>query len=185
MKHLLLIAPLALAACNKAPSVDVRNASAEEVQAKVAASGASQALKPGRWEGQVEVTELQMPGMPPAAAAQMKSQMAKASKFASCLTPEEAKKPTAEFFGRKGNGCRYDRFTMHDGKIDAVMSCATPGAKAAAMTMTMNGTYAPDHFELAMTSKMAGGAGQPAGGMSMAMKMNSRNIGACKGDESS
>ena len=41
----------------------------------------------------------------------------------SCLTPEEAKRPKEDFFAGAAKNCRYERFDMGSGKIDAVMKC--------------------------------------------------------------
>lgn len=180
MKKLLLLAPLALAACNSGPSVEATNASAEEVANKVAASGAAPQLSPGRWEGTVNIVSMEIPGMPPEAAAKMKSAMGTGQPFNSCLTPEQAKKPAADFFTGGQKDCTYEKFSMDSGKLDAKMQCKTGGMT---VDMTMDGKFASDSFQLAMTSKSAGMPGQPMSAHTMNMKMEARRTGECKGDE--
>ena len=174
---------LALAACSKGPTVTATNASGEEIAAKVKDSGMdSQFVSPGHWQMTMTVAEMNIPGMPPQMAEQMKSHMGQGKTFESCLTPEEAKKPKEDFFS-KGNGdCRYDRFSMGGGKIDAVMQCKGGGG---ARTMTMNGTYSPDAYHMAVTSTGTGDAKNPMAGMSMKMEMDAKRTGECTSKEDS
>lgn len=180
MKKLLLLAPLALSACNSGPTVEATNASAKEVAEKVAASGGAISLSPGRWEGTATITNMEIPGMPPEAAAKMKSAMATGHSFANCLTPEEAKKPAADFFSGDNQDCRYDHFSMAGGRIDAKMQCKSSGMTVDA---TMVGKFSSDSFQMTMTSKSAGAPGQPMSAHTMTLKMESRRTGECKGDE--
>ena len=178
-KHgLILVAPaLLLCGCNK--GVDMKNASASEVADKVkAATADGQFVSPGRWESTMTMIDMTMPGMPPEAAARMKGMMGKPRTFTSCLTEAEAKRPKEDFFsGGDGGNCRYDHFTMSGGTIDAAMSCKEAGAMR---TMTMKGTYSPDHYHMAVAATGNGGA---AGGMSMKMEMDAKRTGACTGKE--
>jgi hypothetical protein len=180
MNKLLLLAPLALSACNSGPSVEATNASAKEVADKVAASGAAPSMSPGRWEGTMTITDMQIPGMPPEATAQMKAQMAKSQKIENCLTPEQAKKPTADFFAGQNKDCRYDHFSMDGGKLDAKMVCKSGGMT---INVAMAGKFSSDNYELAMTSKSEGTAGQPMTAHTMSMKMEARRTGECTGKE--
>jgi hypothetical protein len=183
MKRLavLSIPPLALAACNSAPSVTATNASVAEVSNKVdAAVAGGQFVSPGRWETKVTILDISVPDMPPQIAQQMKAQMSKGQTHASCLTPEEAKKPRGDFFGAQKD-CRYDHFTMAGGSIDARMICARGGQT---QTMTMKGTYSADSYRMAMTADGSGTKG-PMGAMSMKMTIDAKRTGACTGKEES
>ena len=181
MKHglVLLASMAALSACNKGPDVNVKNASIGEVAEKVRDSAGSASLvEPGRWQTKVTMLEMDIPGMPPQVAARMKSSMGQERSYETCLTPEDVKKPKADFFAGKSNDCRYDHFTMSGGKIDAVMHCE---AKAAgAMTMTMNGTYSSDSYEATMAMEVNGGRD---GRMRMKSHSESHRIGECTGKE--
>ncbi|AQR73703.1 DUF3617 domain-containing protein [Sphingomonas sp. LM7] len=180
MKKLLLLAPLALAACNSGSKVEATNASVEEVANKVAASGAAPQLSPGRWEGSASIVSMEIPGLPPEQAAKMKSAMGTGQPFASCLTPEQAKKPAADFFAGGQKDCKYEKFTMADGKLDAKMQCKSGGMT---VDMTMDGKFASDNFQMALTSKSAGVPGQPMSAHTMNMKMEARRTGECNGTE--
>ena len=171
-----LAAATLISGCNK--GVEMKNASAAEVADKVTAAAADgQFVSPGHWESTMTMKEMSMPGMPPQAAERMHAMLGKPKTFSSCLTEAEARKPKEGFFGGEG-GCRYDHFTMSGGRIDAVMKCSSEGMSR---TMTMQGTYSPDHYHMAMASS-GSGAG-PAGGMSMKMEMDARRTGACTGKD--
>jgi Protein of unknown function (DUF3617) len=182
MKRVVLCAGLVLAACNSDPSVTAQNASTGEVAAKVAEAQASGGfISPGRWEATMTIDNVSIPDMPPAIAEKMKSAMGKKQTMISCLTPEEAKQPKEGFFGGEGSkACRYESFTMANGKIASVMKCAGEGMSR---TMTMNGTYSADSYRMTVASTGTAGANNPVGAMSMKMSMDARRTGACTGKE--
>ncbi len=168
---------LPLAACNNDGEVSVENASVEEVAKKIEAAGGSGTfVNPGKWQSTVTVEEMTMPGMPPELAQRMKSVNGRTQTNESCLTPEDAKKPKEDFFAGNEN-CRYERFEMGGGKIDAVMKC-TEGP--ATQTVTMAGTYSGDAYNMAMTMQSAG---QGEDGLSMKMKVDAKRVGECSGKE--
>jgi len=96
MKRVVLIAGLAaLAACNKGPEIDVKNASIGEVAEKARAAADSQLVEPGRWETKMTMLATEMPNLPPQYAARIKESMAKAqgSTVATCVAAADLKKP--------------------------------------------------------------------------------------------
>ena len=172
----LIAATLALAACDSGPNVDARNASAEEVAEQVAEAGGSEIfVRPGKWESRVRIEEFDLPGAPPEAKTAMRGMNERAMVSESCLTPEEAKRPKEDFFAGKNKNCRYDHFTMGNGKIDAVMKCTGEGM---AQTMAMQGSYSPDSYQMRMSMKADAGAGPP-GGMTMTMRVDAKRVGEC------
>jgi hypothetical protein len=178
MKHLTILLACTLAACGSEPEVDARNASAEEVAREVAdAGGSEQFVRPGKWQSRVQIEQFELPGAPPEAAAAMRGMHQRAQVQESCLTPEEAKRPKGDFFAGEGKNCRYDHFTMGGGKIDAVMKCSGEGM---AQTMTMQGSYSRDAYQMRMTMNAEAGAGPP-GGMTMKMRVDAKRIGECDG----
>jgi hypothetical protein len=176
---LLIAFTLPLAACNSEPEVSAKNASAAEVAQKLeAAGGTGNFVNPGKWQSTVTIQDMTVPGMPPEVAERMNSVRGRTQVTESCLTPEEARRPKEDFFGGNEN-CRYDRFSMGDGKIDAVMKCSEGGAT---QTMTMSGTYSGDSYKMGMTMESAGGASQA--GIRMKMRVDAKRIGACTEKES-
>jgi hypothetical protein len=184
MKHaVVLIACVgALAACNKGPEINVKNASAGEVAEKVRQAGGSTGfVDPGKWQTKISLLDIDIPGLPAQAAQQMKQTMAKVqdNSFETCLTEADVKRPKEDFFAGKSNDCRYDHFTMSGGKIDAALKC--DAKQSGTMTMAINGTYSRDAYEATMAMEMSGGPGGK--GMKMKSHSESRRIGACTGDE--
>jgi hypothetical protein len=185
MKHaaLLLACMASLAACNSSPQVNEKNASVADVAKAVRESGAdSSFVRPGKWQSKITIEEFDVPGMPPEAARQMKTSMAKYQErsFETCLTPEEVRRPKEDFFAGKNSACRYDHFTMGGGKIDAVMRCSEGGGGR--QLMQMAGNYSHDSYDMHMAMKHEGGSG-PASGMSMKMRVDAHRIGECTGKE--
>jgi len=179
---LLAVSLAALAACNKGPDINLKNASVGEVAEKVHESGAiTNFVEPGRYETKVTVLEMEMPGMPAAYAKGMKLGMERGKEHSSfsCLTEADVKRPSEQVFAGKNDSCRYEHFTMSGGKIDAVMRCK--GEPAGAMTMAMNGTYSTNSWEATMAMDVTGGPG--GGGMKMKSRMESHRVGECTGDE--
>ena len=172
------VCTLPLAACNNGPDIQEENASVAEVANKVAdAGGATQFVRPGRWESTVTIEEMSIPGMPAEAAAQIGGMQGQEQTSVSCLTEAEAKRPKEDFFAGNNKSCRYDRFTMADGKIDAVMQCANEGGT---QTMTMRGNYSPTTYNMTMAMQ---GDGAAVAGMAMKMRVEARHRGQCTGDE--
>ena len=180
MKMLLLALPLTmLAACDSSPEVKAENAKPSEVAAKVrAAVSDSDFVRPGKWTTSITIDEINIPGMPPEFAAKMKQQKVAARDVESCLTPEQAKQPKGGMFAGIDKSCRYERFIMNDGKIEAAMRCTQ---NQTVQTMTMTGTYAPERYDMNLSSEV-GGTG-PQAGTTMKMKVASRRVGECDGKE--
>jgi hypothetical protein len=172
---------LCLTACNKGPDINVKNASVGEVAQKVRDASAGQSfVDPGKWQTKVTVLDVDIPGMPPQMAQQMKQSMAtmKEHSFDSCLTEADVKRPKEGFFAGNNNNCRYDHFTMSDGKIDAALRCE--GKPTGTMTMTINGTYSHDSWEATTAMDVSGGT---EGGMKMRSRSESRRVGECTAEE--
>jgi hypothetical protein len=182
MKRIILIAGIAaLAACDKGPDVNVKNASVGEVAEKVReAAGSGSLVEPGKWQSKVTVLEVDMPGMPPQFAQRMKETIGKvqATTTETCLTEADVKKPKEDFFAGRSKNCRYEHFTMSGGTIDAAMTCTAQ--QGGTMTMTVNGTYASDSYDATMAMDMAGGRQR---GMHMKSRIESHRLGECTGDE--
>ena len=70
MRFILLVGGLALplAACDSGPKVDVKDANVGEVAEAVAKSGVAGdndfQVRPGKWQSQVTIEQIDIPGMP-------------------------------------------------------------------------------------------------------------------------
>jgi hypothetical protein len=178
MRAVALVPLIFLAACGPEPDVDARNASVDEVAEEVRKAGNSERfIGPGRWVSTVTFEEMTAPGMPPQAAEQMKQMMGQGQQFESCLTEEEADRPSEEFFaGSSNDQCRYEHFTMGNGKIDAKMRCEQGGVT---QVMAMEGSYSPDSYQMRMTTSFEG-APEPASEMRMRMRIDAKRAGECE-----
>jgi hypothetical protein len=122
--------------------------------------------------------------LPAEAQAQMKSVFAKQQNTTvdHCVTPEEARQPAGKFFtGKEADNCRYERFTMRGGKIDAVMRCTDDRSASATMTMTVSGTYTPESSNTRSDMQIDGG---PQGSMRIKAVSEAKRAGECTGPKS-
>ena len=134
MKHgaYVIASVVALAACNKGPTVELKNATGNQVSQAVKQSGVMNSdamIEPGLWQSKVSVLEMNIPGMPPQMADRMKQSMAQSRDKPSshCITEADVKKPKEDFFGAD-KSCKYQHFTMGGGKMDIQMVCAEEGS---------------------------------------------------------
>ena len=173
----LLSCVAALTACNKGPDINVKNVSAGEVAQKVRDAAADQPLvDPGKWQTKVTVVDIDVPGMPPQMAQQMKQTMAKfqGNTYEVCLSEADVKRPKEDFFAGRHKDCRYDHFTMSGGTIDVALRC--PGKDSEVMNMAITGNYSRDRYDATM------GAADGKG-MKMRSRSESRLIGQCTAEE--
>lgn len=157
--------------------IDLTNASIAEVAEK--AVGAQQ-QRPGQWEIATEVTAMEIEGMPEDSpmAEMMKQQMGQKRTDTQCLTEEDAKKAMVPQDLDPNGNCRFARFKMGGGNIDATLSCAAPDG-AGRMEVTQKGTYSPESYDLTSTMTRSGGEGIGANS-TMSMKVTGKRIGECK-----
>jgi hypothetical protein len=172
---------LCLVACNKGSSVDLHNASANEVNHAVTQSGVMNSggmIRPGLWMSKVTIQEMNIPGLPPQYAEKMKQRMAAQREQTGkhCITEADVKKPKEDFFGAD-KSCKYDQFTMGGGKIDIAMTCKEEGAS---QTTKLTGSYTPTTYSLDMASS---GNGGEQSGMTMKMHVDAQRAGECTGKD--
>lgn len=172
---LALSTALALAGCGSGKTVTATNESVSGVAQKVTDAGLK--FNPGRWESTMKFVKMDMEGVPPEAKDMMSKVLGKDKTFASCLTKQEAEKPDSKFFGQADDRCKYDSFSMGGGKIDAKMTCK---AEQGTQTMTMNGSYTPETYQMTMA---VDGMGPMGKAMSMEMQLSAKRTGDCTGKE--
>lgn len=181
MRHIVLpviVLSLGLAAC-KQQSVDVTNEKPSAVASKVPAADGAGAIRfqPGRWETEVKMIRLDMPGMPPEAKRMMEQMMGKGRTIGTCLTKEQAEKPDSRFFGQADASCTYDHFSMGGGKIDAKMTCKTSEGQ---QVTTMKGAFTGDTYQTTVETQ---GQGPDGKSMTMIMNVAAKRVGECTGKE--
>lgn len=132
---------------------------------------AASPIEPGRWEVQSRVVDLDMPGAPPQVANMMKS---KPQTHRHCLTPEEASAGPKEMLKETKGECKYTKYEMAGGKIDAAVQCTSKDTGQ--MNMTIKGAYTKTSYNTRHTMKMNG----PMGPMTIISEASGRHVGACK-----
>lgn len=172
---------LCLTACNKGPTVELKNASGNQVVQAVKQSGVMNSdvmIEPGLWESKVDVQDMTIPGIPPQYAAKMKQSMAEERDKGSthCVTEADVKKPQGDFFGAD-KSCKYQSFKMGGGKIDIDMVCSEEGST---QTSKMTGSYTPTTYSLDMAMT---GSGGEQNGMHMKMHVDAHRVGQCTGKD--
>ena len=182
MRHapFVLTAAFMLCACGSDDSVELENASANEVAQELRKADTAEGfVNPGKWKQTVTLLEMTSPGMPAEMAEAMKRATGQSQVNESCLTAEQAKRPREDFFTGAGKNCRYDHFKWGNGKIDLKLTCTE---EQGIQTMELAGTYKPDSYQMAMTANTKGlSAGQT---MTMKMRVDAERIGECTAKQS-
>jgi hypothetical protein len=180
-KKILITAAAVLAAstlggCDKA---DKGPKSMEQAKAEAAQL---ERPKPGLYKQAMTITKFEVPGAPPQMAAQMQAAMSKAQESNFCMTAEMANQGFRDMFDKVGkNGeCKYDRFDVSGGKLDALLHCenATQGKG----TITLAGTVGEEGSDVVVSVDQQGGRA-PMANAKIAMHVVSQRIGECTGNE--
>ncbi|SFR86251.1 DUF3617 domain-containing protein [Sphingomonas jatrophae] len=135
--------------------------------AALAAPAAAQ-VTPGQWKITAAVTEAEMPGVP----AMVMGMIKKPRTITQCVTPEQAKQGPQEMM-KRDKSCRFTRYSMTGGKLDAEMVCTQPGGGT--LTAVSRGTYTADSFQ--SVADMVGTGAHP---MKMTVATSGKLAGECK-----
>lgn len=177
---------LPLAACNQGPSTEesarqtgeirLENASMEEVAKQSAAADTKTASQPGEWENSFQLTALETGGVPEPVASQMKAEVGKPPRTEkSCRKAEDVKPMDVSKLSPAQRGCKFPKYFVVGGKIDAVMECDTPLGKS---HMTINGSQTKTSYDLTMTQRQTV-PGQTKES-SMTVRLTGKRLGECK-----
>lgn len=136
--------------------------------------------EPGEYRQQVEITSLEVPGMPASAAEQMKSAMKATQDGTFCLTKADAERGYEDMFNGigKGNHCSHSKFDVDGGQLDAQMECQSQQQGKA--VMKVKGTVAKDGSNVTVVMDTTGGP-PPITTMKMTMQLTTTRLGDCKG----
>lgn len=134
--------------------------------------------EPGQYRQSIEVTRFEVPGMPKDAAEQMKRMMTASQQTTICLTKADTERGYRDMFKDvgKGDDCRYSKFDVDDGRIDARMDCKS--AQEGTATMLLDGTVKPDGSDVTVAMEMQGGQ-QPMGNVRMTLHLKTERVGDC------
>jgi hypothetical protein len=179
-------AALVLAACgssggDKAQGGGTGSTAAEAQGSGAAGSAASSdggsasgiSLEPGEWEIKMEVVSAKVAGLPEGVAEGMKSQAGGTNR--TCMTPEDAKGPSADMFGKNNPAnCKSEGFAWSGGRIQGRTTCQGENGEGKSV-MTMNGSYGPRNIDMTMKTE----AEMMGKGMTMEMRVSGRRVGEC------
>lgn len=148
-----------------------------------ACSGSSNSLQPGQWEFTTRMTNVEVPGVPEAVAAQMRAAMANQTQTQSrCITPEEAANPTAGMMNPSGSasGCTFTDQVFEGGRIQVAGTCPAPGGAGNVRT-SLTGSYTPTTMETQLQAEVQSTGGPPGTPQTVRMTgtMNARRTGDC------
>ncbi|MEO7813906.1 MAG: DUF3617 domain-containing protein [Sphingomicrobium sp.] len=174
---LLATASLALSACNKGPSVDLKNVTPAEVAKAMKDSGANRDLvRPGKWASTVSIVAIDTTQLPPKIAAKINAELGKPRTVEACLTDQQVDHPE-RMLAQVPGGCRYEYYKMSGGKIDGHMVCTGPAGK---QETNVTGTYGKDQYAMTVENKANAAPGAPTiGNASSTMKIESHRLGDC------
>jgi hypothetical protein len=173
-----IVSALALSACNRAPQVNLKNATGQQVAEAVSKSavGSGQyVIQPGEWVTRTRIVERSYPGMTPAFQEQMQRALAaqQPSELERCVTPDEARKPNEDFFAGQDGSCRFAHFAMGKGRIDVQMVCQQ---EHTTQTSNISGTYSPTSYSMEVSTLISGGE---RSGAVTKMHVEAKRIGDC------
>jgi hypothetical protein len=168
----MLLGGLLLAGCQQASDTSTN-------KAEMPRTAAAQAFTPGEWATTSQIIEMDIPGMPEE---MRKANVGQVNSFTSCMTPEMARKPDANFFTNNAGttDCKGKRFDMAGGQLKAAMVCTdrnTPGE----MRLTIDGSYTADSYQATSVMQRSDGPGGTV--MKVTAKTSARRTGDCKAKE--
>jgi hypothetical protein len=179
-KHILLLgaaalaalAALSLAGCDKADKGPKTMEQAKQEAAQL------ERPKPGLYKQSMTITKFEIPGAPPQMAAQMQAAMSKAQEHDFCMTEQMANEGFRDMFDKVGKGgeCKYDRFDVTGGKLDALLLCENQAQGKG--TITLAGKVGEEGSDVTVAIDQQGGQA-PMANAKIAMHLVSQRIGDC------
>lgn len=139
----------------------------------VAIASSAAAIEPGEWRATTNLADIALPDTVPAQVADMmRAQMAQGIETTQCITQRELDEAPDRVFRQSDGECRYTRFDMSGGKLDAVGECTMDDGT---MTLTLTGTHDDTTYDMRM--EMRGDVGM--GPMTMTYRTTGERIGEC------
>jgi uncharacterized protein DUF3617 len=152
--------------------------------APVVATGES--MQPGQWEMAVQMRSIEIPGAPPEAQAQIRSQVGRAQTNQDCITPEQARNPLAQMRQMVAQGqaarCQFTDQVFGGGVIRIRATCPGPSGQAGGGQVSMEGAFTATTLQATLTVSATGANPRMPGatGMRMVADIRGRRIGECR-----
>lgn len=175
MRTAMMMAPLmlVLAGCDR--GIELTNASIEEV---AAASKGAQKQQPGEWETTTTLEKVDVGDAKVSAqvADVLKGQVGQKQTTKACVTKDQVGSPAlgdmSKMTGSKD--CRFEKFAMKGGAIDATMRCSRPDRS---LTVSQKGQYTETGFDIRSVVAQSLGAQSTT----MTMHVTGKRTGDCPG----
>lgn len=155
----------------------------QEVSPKTMAEAKAEARKidrprPGQYKQVVAITRFEMPNIPQADSDRMAEMVKATQETEFCLTPEESEKGFRDMFQDVGKGgeCRYSRFDVGGGKVDAQLDCSSVTEGTA--TFVLSGNVGPEGSDVTIDADM-NNPQSPTGTARIGMRMTTTRQGDC------
>ena len=163
-----LVVLVTLAACS--PAADKKNAAPA---AAAAPSAGADLMRPGQWRTTMTITAMDIPGLPPAAAAKMKARPISSEE---CVTSKDMD----EYLNKRAKPdpdakCSVNEMTHSGGHIEGRSTCDDGDGKSHSVHMT--GTYNADHVDMTVNVEGQGARGA----VNQTMSLSAERIGDCPG----
>lgn len=162
---------LLLASCSGNSDADADGDGAISMDEAASAAANMPRPQPGLYRATITMTGIDIPGMGANMAGHGGGMTTTQE---NCLTKEDVAGGYEEMMKQGQDGsCRYEKFNVKGGKLDAVMLCDTPEGEAR-MEMTGTATPTASEFDASMNMKMDG-----VGNGTMRFKAKHERIGDC------
>lgn len=142
--------------------------------------GSGVTMQPGEWDMTTEMTDIEVPGMPPEMQAQMRAQLAnQAQTRSTCITEEEAGEPMQSMFAdsEMAGNCDFGDSSYEGGVIAINATCEGPDGQGTA-EMTIEGSYTATTLEADLSVSLSGGPMDAV----MSGEMRGERTGDCAAD---
>jgi hypothetical protein len=146
--------------------------------------GGADELQPGQWETVTTMKSIEIPGAPPEAQAQLRSQVGRAQTNQECMTPERARNPVQQMRQMMAQGqtanCRFSDEVFGGGVIRIRATCPGPNGQGSG-TVSVEGTFTATTIQatLSVSAEGANPAMPGATGMRMTADIRGRRVGDC------
>ena len=172
-----MAALLSLSACNKAADRDGDGEVSRDERASQIPEDLILPLQAGLWQRTVTFNQIKVPGLSEKKKRDIMARMSKAASGEACLSPQQAPRPPADFFGGGTKGaCKYRKFGAQKDAVQMALSCEMDGMAIA--DMDMQGVIKSAQFDFDVVTELR----LPmAGTVELTGQSQGRFLGACGG----
>ena len=176
-----LTALLAISGCSRGTESDTNGDGtvSRDERTKELAQDGYMPIQPGRWKIDFKFSEIDVPRLGNKEKLDALRELESQASGISCLSPAEASKPSAEFFGGEGSeNCTYKKFDLAGNRVSMEVACGMGGMGK--VDMELDGTVGDTQFDYDTKFTVAVPL---AGKIKLSGKMTGKHEGKCQGNE--